>query len=557
MRLVVGGLALALVVVPLAGCRDEVLTDLSGGVAGQVCNPVTGRPAAGATITARFTDPATEKERTKDGEADENGFFRIAGLPVTTVDLHVVVADEFTSDIAGIEIPSLDDAQLTDPACRDLPDVPGTGGLDGRLCNRHTGEYVTEGTVTLLLPDSTPLTAPIDAEGIFHMDEIPAGIHVVYVQAPGFQKTYQVEIEEGKRAELEDSNIDCQPYDDLSTGMIVGNICAAEIAGEPGGPLAGARVYIVDDLGDGLVYEDETLPDGSFTIAGIPVPLPDDGTVTVRAEKGGFAFQWDNVVVSSIADNPLGTNLTANVDCQPLEPNDGRKYLVVQGTFDRIEQVLDRMGLNNVDLINGVPADPTQLWSVQAFGNYDELASYDAVFVNCGISEFDLVQPGGLPAAVKANLKRYIEEGGSLYVSDWAYDLVEQVWPDKINFLADDTKNSDAEHGEDGDYDVAVTEPGLEEYVGATDVNIGFNFGNFAIVSQVGSGVTTYLRGDIKYRVNGGVSTLPDTPVTVGFSDGLGRVIFTSFHQESDVDGTTEILDGPEDLVLRYLIFSL
>lgn len=534
----------------LAGaCRDEELTNLAGGITGQVCNPVTGRPAGGATVTASWVNPATEREGSKDTTADENGFFDLGGMPVTTVAL-TIRNDEFESELQ-VDIVALEDVQLTDPACRDLPGEPGIGELVGQICNRHTGEYITEGTVTVLLASGEELVADIQPDGSFVMPDVPVGIHVVYVQAPGFQKTYQVEVLEGEPTLLEDQVVDCQPYDELTTGQIVGSLCGPSDGGGEGGPLAGARVYVVQPI-DGIVYEAWSHEDGSFAISGIPAP---QSGLQVRAEKGGFVYTWENVNVFSLADAPDGTDLTASVDCQELVPDDDRRYLVVQGTFDRIEQVLDRMGLTNVDLLEGVPADPSELWSTAAFANYDQLSNYDAVFVNCGISETDLVL--GLNTAVKENLRRYIREGGSLYVSDWAYDLVEQVWPERINFLGDDNENSAAEHGEDGDYNVDVLEPGLAEYVGASQVSIGFSFGNFAIVSQLDPTVTTYLRGDVGYRVNGGVSTLNDVPVTVGFNDGFGRVIFTSFHQETGDGGETEVLDGPEDLVLRYLIFSL
>lgn len=536
---------------PLAhGCRDEVLTDLSGGVAGPVCNPLTGRKAPNATVTAVFNDPQTKKEKTKATNADANGFFRLGGLPVTSVTLRVEVADEFRSEIPGVEIVARDDVQLTDPACRDAALTPGTGELVGQVCNRHTGEFITEGTVTLPMPEGEARVAPIDATGSFVMSDIPVGVYPAIVQAPGFQKSYRVEIKDKQQTTLEDQVVDCQPYDELTTGKVVGTICGAETADAPGEPLGGARVYVVQPI-DGITYEDETLPDGTFIIAGIPTP---QSGLQVRAEKGGFVYTWNDVSVAPIATAPDGTNLTASVNCQPLVPDDERRYLVVKGTFDKIENVLDRMGLTNVDLAEGVPLDPTTLWTVSVFADYDALDNYDAVFVNCGVSEVDFV--AGLDGQSKANLRRYVQEGGSLYVSDWAYDLVELVWPDKINFLGDDLENSAAEHGEDGNYGVDILDDGLADYVGANSLNIGFGFGNFAIVSTVGAGVTTYLRGNVGYSVNGGVSTLPDTPVTVGFNDGLGRVIFTSFHQESDGE-TTEQLEGPEDAVLRYLIFSL
>jgi hypothetical protein len=537
-------------VVAIVGCRDEELVDLSGGITGQVCNPVTGRPGVGATVKASWIDPQTEKAGEKTATADDNGVFDLGGLPVTTVKLDIT-GDNFSNVIENIEVIGLDDVQLTDPACRDLPTGPGVGEIVGQICNRHTGEYVTEGEVSVLIGDGTTITEPLGEDGSFALRDVPIGIWVLYVQAPGFQRSYQVEVVEGGQTVLEDQVITCEPFDTLSTGFIIGQICAPTSEGGVGEPVEGARVAIVGGI-DGIEYEAFSQADGSFVIDGIPAP---QSNLQVRAERGGFVYTWDAVNVFPISQSPDGTNLTLDTGCQPLAPDDGRSYLVVKGTFDKIEQVLGRMGLQNVDLKEGVPQNIQDRWSVEAFGNYDELASYDAVFVNCGISEVDLVE--GLQGSVRANLKRYVQEGGSLYVSDWAYDLVEQVWPEKVNFLGDDLVNSSAEFGDDGTYSSEVMDAGLAEYVGASSVDIGFSFGSFAIVSQVAEGVQTFLKADINYRVNGGVSSLPDTPVTVGFQDGLGKVIFTSFHQESDTDGNTETLDGPEDLVLRYLIFSL
>ncbi|MFZ9887003.1 MAG: hypothetical protein ACO3JL_05815 [Myxococcota bacterium] len=93
------------------------------------------------------------------------------------------------------------------------------------------------------------------------------------------------------------------------------------------------------------------------------------------------------------------------------------------------------------------------------------------------------------------------------------------------------------------------------------EIEVGFRFGYFALIQEVAPGTTVYLRGDMRYHVNGGIATLPAAPVTVGFTDGEpgvgGRVIFTSFHQETLSDGEAEVLDGPEDAVLRYLVFEL
>ncbi len=568
-------LVMVAALVALSGCRDDTVVGLSGGVTGQVCNPVTGIPAAGAEITASFTNPKTKKDGEKTVSADENGFFKVGGLPVTTVNVHVKVPDVFENDISDVEVVALEDSQLTDPACRDLPEEPGKGVIVGQICNRHTGDYVTDGTVTVLLSDGTTLETDTNPDdGTFELDGVPAGPQIVYVRAAGFQKTFRVDVQEvtpdhGEPTLLEDQDITCEPYDPLTTGMIVGTLCGTDNPGDPGGPLAGAHVFVTQAI-DGITYEDETIDDGSFVIAGIPT----DGTrtVSVRAEKGGFSFVWDNVQVPTIGQNPDGVDLTASVGCQPLHPDDGRKYLVVKGIFDRIEHVLDRMGIQP-DLVEGNPIDFSDDWTQDAFGVKETLETYDAVFVNCGADESNF--QFGLAANVKQNLREYVEGGGSLYVSDWAYDLVEQVWPEKINFLGDDTENSSAEHGAGEQiYNARVLEPGLEQYLGADNVDVDFKFDNFAVVTQVAPGVTTFLQADERVHVNAG-EIIPNTPMTVGFSDGLGHVIFTSFHQEQDasrlcsqqtdcdsgfscLDGAcTADLDGPEDLVLRYLIFSL
>jgi len=169
---------------------------------------------------------------------------------------------------------------------------------------------------------------------------------------------------------------------------------------------------------------------------------------------------------------------------------------------------------------------------LEAFGTSETLETYDAVFVNCGADMGPL--QFGLSAAIKQNLRDYVEGGGKLYVSDWAYDLVEKTWPEKVNFLGDDTQPGVATHGAgERVYNARVLDPDLQQYVGADNGDIDFAFDNFVVVQQVAPGVTTYLQFDPVIHVNAG-EVQPNTPMTLGFNDGLGRVIFTSFHQEQD-----------------------
>ncbi len=546
--------ATLLVAVAALGCGEEDLGGLTGGVNGQICNPVTNRPAPGAAVVATYTREGSAKTYSKKTTAGANGFFNLAGLPAGDVTI-VGTAEDFVTSKLSVSVVGRENTELSNPACFDQPPEPGFGRIVGQVCNRHVGDFVTNGTVSVQLPDATIIETTTDAEtGIFSLDGVPTGVQTVYVVAQGYQKTFTVEVVEGQQTLLEEQVADCTPPDPLTTGMIVGTICAAEVDGVVGSPLQGARVEIVTLIpgAEGEVFSDETIADGSFIIAGIPAP---QSGLQVRATKGGFAYQWDDVNVFTIGSAPDGTNLTLDFGCQPLVPDDDRKYLVVNGTFDKIGNVLERMGLGqSITYAEGVPAIG-QRWTDEVFSNYDELQTYDAVFINCGVEEGDFIS--GLPSTIAVNIHRYVQEGGSLYVSDWAYDLVERLYPDKINFLGDDTQNSRAEYGVSGAYTADVLEPGLAAYLGADTINIDFSSSNFALISDIGAGVTTYLRADMDYHVNNSVSTLIDTPITVGFNDGTGRVIFTTFHQESNGQGQDETLDGPEDLAMRYIVFSL
>lgn len=536
---------------PLAACRceDEPLEEVTGGAGGTICNPVTGQPAPGVRVWMSFvSDDGFDNVR--EDTTDELGMFDIRNVP-EGAHTFTAEADLFTETF-DLEVVAHTPAVYADPGCRELALPAGTGEIAGQICNRHVGQFVSGATVSVILADGSRLETTSDADGNFSLAEVPEGVHVVYVQADGYSRTHQVEVEAGQQTLLEDQQRACSPPDPTTTGKVVGRICLQD--GSDAG-LGGVHVRLVEEI-DGALFDDETLDDGTFLITGIPAPR----TVSVRAEKGDFYYQWDDVEVFPIIERPDGTDLVQDPSgCVPLVPNQPR-YLVIDGIYDKIQNVLERMGVADVTVVTGNPLDPTELWASAAFGNLAELSEFDAVFINCGVSELEFV--GAPDPLVAQNLRTYVQQGGSLYVSDQAYDLIELVWPEKVDFLFADNERSSAEFGVDGSYLMEVAEPGLVDFLGQDELTIDFNFGYFALIQQVAEGTTVYLRSDIPYYVNDTTQVLEAVPVTVGFTDGApgvgGKVIFTSFHQENDaVTGEPEELDGPEDAVLRYLIFEL
>ncbi len=557
-RLFLGWLV-ALPLIPACQCDEpEPVAIPFGSLQGKACNPLTGQPEAGTVVKSTFINPNTKAEGTAEVTADPDGVFLIK-LPAGVQAFSIENGDKFKKTYSDVEIAATGVTTWANTDCREIAPEPGVGEIIGQICNRHTGSFVTQATITVLLGDgSAPIEANTDAEGNFVMEGVPAGQHFVYVRAPGYQRTYNVTVVEGEQVELEPQTRDCAPPDPASTAQIVGTICAQDPANPTattGEPLAGVRVRVVQEE-DSFIFEDETIEDGSFVITGIPLTLG-NGTVQVRAEKGAFSYTWNDVDLVAMNSAASPVRLTLESGCQPLQPDGGAKYLVVNGIYDKIQNTLTRMNLPNVEILEGNPIELGDHWANAAFGDYEQMNEYDAIFVNCGVDQLDFQD--SIDPAVKANLRQYVQQGGSLYVSDWAYDLVEKVWPEKIDFYGDDSMADTAEFGAQGTYDATVISFDLQECLGDDNVTIDYSFRGSALVKQVVSDATIYLKADMGYEVNGGVSTLLDMPITVGFKDGptSGNVVFTSFHLESNGDEDVEVLDGPEDKVLRCLVTTL
>jgi hypothetical protein len=539
------GVVLAMMTV-VVGCPDEPLVVEPGGVGGVVCNPLTSRIEAQARVTCTYDDELGNSV-VRETTTDDNGFFRLGGIGVGSRRI-VVQAAAFTSTF-DVDVVSRQTVELDDPACRDRPLVPGRGAIAGQVCNRHTGELVTDAEITVVLADGTELSTTTEAtNGTFTLDDVPAGTVVVSIVSPDYRKTYVVDVVEGETVVVEQTT-DCAVPDPLSTGFVTGKVCAPGTTNEP---LAGAHVTIRYTGSDDTSYTDGpfiTLDDGSFMID--PIGPTVATNAVVKVEKDDFSYSWNIERINARVDDIDGIDLTADIECQPLQETTDRAYLVVQGQYDRIEDVLDRMGLQNVDLHDGVPI--TLNWAEALFQTQAIIDGYDVVFINCGVEELELAR--GLSANAVRNIRRYVEQGGSLYVSDWAYEIIEQAFPEKIDFFGPDDEHDGAQVAIGGDYPTRVVDPELAATVGDT-IDIDFQFQLGTVVSQVADDVTIYLEADMQYRKELGgqviADVLTDTPITVGFRHGLGKVIYTSFHQEQD-----ESLDGPEDAVLRSLVFSL
>lgn len=251
---------------------------------------------------------------------------------------------------------------------------------------------------------------------------------------------------------------------------------------------------------------------------------------------------------------------------------------VVQGDFDNVTEPLTALEINT-QAYNGFivqatyepdderttrddpgPTVESLLTSTTEKGQL-EIGLFNAVFVNSGtrglgaVRYNDLLEPDdSLLADTEAmdNACKFAEGGGTLVVSDWAYDLVEYCWPDNLELFGDDATPDAAQAGMPDDSVLAdVKDEKLVEALGEA-VNLTYDYTAWTVIESVNSDTEVLLSGTVEYQPSAEELpvSLENAPLMVRFKPGRGQVVFTTFHwtaQTPDV-AQTLLLEAVEGL---------
>lgn len=236
---------------------------------------------------------------------------------------------------------------------------------------------------------------------------------------------------------------------------------------------------------------------------------------------------------------------------------------VVTGDYDSIQTILDQFEVEYTlydGYINGpfeevyhdIPEDTVE----SLLMNRDILLTYDILFINCGARGMGSINPVRYEEdnhliedeSVIANLIEFVQGGGYLYVSDWAYDIVERAFPDWIDFMGEDTEPDSAQVGKAGIVEVTLRDEKMKEELGKGTIQVNFNYDVWALIESTRAEVLA--EGTVEYFDDyPDVDELPNAPLMIHFDEGKGKVFFTSFHYENSA--TQDTLN-----LLYYLIFK-
>jgi hypothetical protein len=331
-------------------------------------------------------------------------------------------------------------------------------------------------------------------------------------------------------------------------GSITGRLC------DPGQGegIAGAKVWVEVDYGGGVVdtIATETDENGDFELKGLPA-----GTYTVEFKRGSFTTEVEEVTV----EEEMVTEIEGG-QCIAAED----VVLTVYSGHDSVQDVLNRLGYFNFNVVethhrSSDRDDNTPSWLVEHFADYEAFSFNDILFINCGAHEWafesgGVANSGDLSLAMN-NLRRFVEEGGSIYLSDWSYDLLEALYPNAVDWLGDDATHNDAEKGLAQDFLGRVQDAEMAASLGESEVNLKYELSRIAVPLSLGPGTDPLILANIRVEEESGeAGDYFDVPVLLRYrptdDESSGRVIYTTFHNGND---NTEDMD----YVLRAIIFSL
>ena len=380
------------------------------------------------------------------------------------------------------------------------------------------------------------------------------------------------------------------PGGTLSPATVTGKLLA------PDGvtPLANALVYVE---GSAIARNgSQPMPLGAPAAGVCGTPPQTDWSYTCSASDGTFTWAGKMPAVAKLVavkgafkieqtlSASSGTMTLGNL----LVPAGATRMAVITGTFDSVQNVLAKLGFGSVgsggqltlgtekfDLYNGDGSLPASYKMFEAlFQDGDsngkaDIFNYAIVFLNCGVDEAIASDPARLQI-----LRDYVNQGGRLYVSDLAYDFVEQAFPAYIDFegsngtpaataeAIDDAQLGDSDITSDATLDAALSAwlGGVTCGNGASCLNAngtakieGFLSGWAVMVgpqANAPSSVRVWVSGPVTFE---GQTTPVQRPLTVAFNVGSGRVTYTSYHNEP-FNATGFV---PVERIMQFLVFEL
>jgi hypothetical protein len=290
--------------------------------------------------------------------------------------------------------------------------------------------------------------------------------------------------------------------------------------------IAGCTTDIYETQVDGIEVK-VLFPNGETPVYNASVRIENEETLqvyTTRTDISGFFartglsdaiymiyVESDNgVLIGQIRVNVNLGRSAKGVELKLETRAEGTRIALVEGTYDDIHSVFADLYM------------PHLTYSVSDLASAGNYASLDILAIESGADlEGD---PGFLPETYP-NINDFVFGGGTLILSDREYTVLEELWPDKVDFANPVTTGNNNQ-----EINCTVTPSEYVAYLRTGQYNVSYDLPNFAVVENCAGDI--YFTGSYE-TANGPVS---DVPVLMAFGYGEGRVIYSNFNWRAQLE---------------------
>jgi hypothetical protein len=316
---------------------------------------------------------------------------------------------------------------------------------------------------------------------------------------------------------------------------------------------------------------------GAFSIDQVPA-----GDWNLVVQKGQFRrVRRITVLAGQNTEIPSDMTSLPNRD-DPAMMDTIPRIAVASGVYDWFEDLLAKFGLADLGpdyrYVKGTEEFTLFYNGGRAYGigiedfmdflrrplgtaDEDDLSDFNILFIPCTNNHSDDVL--GEPDVLE-NIRTFVKDGGKLYVSDFSYDFVEQVFPDFIDYVGNDAVIGNAEGaitefwdtpGTIGDADLSAWLAAL----GLLPINLLENWvaieGTATVAGQDEEGNPV----DIvpAAMISGNVPSYGSKPLNVVFNYGCGKVFYTTYHTIGGHTGSARPDMIAQEKILLYLVLDI
>lgn len=551
--------AVTLAMIPACGPHDDIThCPTATSFSGHACDATDKdhpkfMPNVDVTITPK--KPMGSCLQTITTKTDDTGAYKVDMIRESDYIITFKNSNGFTDTIEASIKAGINDLKVENPIC-----VPPTGRVKGRFCDQRTGLWVNGGEVYVEIP-AGKISKNTNEDGTIDFS-FPTGEQTLVVENKDYRKEYQVNITaEGETIVGEES---CEP---VPTGSISGQICSYyDTATNSGYYIAGTKVFV--EMGN---FYKETISnaDGEFTLTDIP-----EGDIKVQAVRNRYNTTF-NVQVTGNQNNSLP---------QPQCLDMSRvKIAVITGLHDSYDKILEGLGFKTyenyvdgmergfgqainadgsityIDGKSGNESQSTRYHLEKFLANLNWMEDYDIIYFCSGPYE----RLDGDNGKVSSNIKLFLQNGGSIFVSDNAYGVIRTSLPNVGRWMGNGTDRAANMGTTIGDYDnphmVTVADSNLSQALhgtaDSTEIPVYFAQESWSVMENASaqpSGTQVLVKGTAKLKDGSSVNDSAMVITAIPFENG-GRVTYSNISPgKADNKSTQETKD-----MLRALFFDL